>query len=53
MNIVTYRLSVQNNEAAIEVINNWLKPGQFDDVAFRNAERGKLQVRVQDIQKIT
>ena len=48
----TFRIFVNNDENAIDVIQNWRNPGQFDDLAFRNASSDKRQVRVKEVKKL-
>ena len=49
---VTFKILVDDDEIAIDVIENWQKPGQFDDLAFRNALSDKRQVKIQEVKKL-
>ena len=48
----TFRIFVEDDEIAIDVIQNWQNPGQFDDLAFRNALSDKRQVKIQEVKKL-
>ena len=47
-----YRLFVKNNDIPKSVVEDWINPGRFDDLAFRSAVRDKMTARVMDIRKI-
>ena len=48
----TYKILVKNVDAALNVIESWKKAHNFDDLAFRSAERDEKQVKIRDIRKI-
>ena len=43
-----YRLFVKNNDIPKSVVEDWINPGRFDDLAFRSAVRDKMTARVMD-----
>ena len=47
-----FRIFVDDDPNAISVIQNWEKPGEFDDLAFQNAVMDKRQVRIIKIKRI-
>ena len=47
-----YRIFVKNHDFPKSVVEDWIKPGRFDDLAFRSAVRDKMTARVMDIRKI-
>ena len=48
-----YRIYVKNEVDVLSIINEWKKPNQFDDLAFRNATDGKKQVKLRDVRKLS
>ena len=43
---------VKHDENVSHVINDWRKPSNFDDLAFRNAVRGQRQVLIREVKEI-
>ena len=47
-----YRVLVNDDEVAKTLIESWKDPYKFDDLAFRRAVYDKIQIRIQEVQKI-
>ena len=51
-NLFTYRLVVRDLDQAKRVVESWKNKSQFDDLAFKNAEYGKVRVRILEVNKV-
>ena len=47
-----YRVLVNDNEVSKSIVESWKDPYKFDDLAFRSAVYDKIQIRIQEVQKI-
>ena len=50
-NCYMYRIHVENSATASSVIEDWTQQKNFDDLAFGNAIRDKLQVRIREVKR--
>ena len=44
---------MKNVEKVLDVLEGWRIPGNFDDLAFRNARGDKLQVKIREVKRQT
>ena len=51
-NLFTYRLVVRDLDQAKRVVESWKNKSQFDDLAFKNAEYGRVRVRILEVNKV-
>ena len=49
----SYRIFVTNHEKTLNVVNNWQKPGYFDDLAFGNAIKDGKSVRIREVKRMS
>ena len=50
-NCYMYRIHVENSATSSSVIEDWKQQNNFDDLAFGNAIRDKLQVRIREVKR--
>ena len=50
-NCYMYRIHVENSATASSVIEDWKQQNNFDDLAFGNAIRDKLQVWIREVKR--
>ena len=53
MRCIKYKIFVKNVEKVLDVLEGWRIPGNFDDLAFRNARGDKLQVKIREVKRQT
>ena len=51
-NCYIYRIHIQNSATASSVVEDWKHQNNFDDLAFGNAIRDKLQVRIRAVKRL-
>ena len=43
---------VSENKHATEIIGLWMKPYEFDDLAFKNAVYGDIKVNIKEVKRV-
>ena len=51
-NLFNYRVVVRDLDQAKSVVESWKEKSKFDDLAFKNAEYGKVRVRILEVNKV-
>ena len=47
-----YRVVVRGEDLATEIVGLWNKPYEFDDLAFKNAVHGEINIKIREVKRV-